>query len=157
MGLGHQAQDRSFLDNCGAIIQFVVDPHRQTHCRHHFQVPGGLQHGGKGLLRTPEKGVLVEQVAAAVSGQSQFRQHQHLHAGLLRLAHDGKRLFRVIIAVRQAQLGRTAGHGDETVSHSAKPPVESFDGCILHRRHPFDKDPAQTAQEEFLSQLSSFP
>lgn len=133
MGLGHHAQDLSLLDNRGAIIQFVVDPDRQAHRRHHFQVPGGLQYNGKGLFRAPQKGVLIEQVAAAVSGQSQFRQHQHLHAGLLGLTHDGKGLFRVIIAVRQAQLGRAAGHGDETVSHSAKPPVESFDGCILHR------------------------
>ena len=31
MGLGYQAQDRSFLDNRGAIIQFVVDPVSYTH------------------------------------------------------------------------------------------------------------------------------
>ena len=117
MGLGHQAQDLSLLYNRRAVIQFVVYPHRHAHGGDHLQIPGGLQHRGERLLRPPQQGLLIEQVAAGVARQAQLRQHQHLDPRLFRLAHHGKGLLGVVVAVRQAQLGRAAGHRDKTVFH----------------------------------------
>ena len=117
MGLGHDAQNLSFLYNYRAVIQFVFLSHRHAQRRDDLQIPGGRQDRVQSLLRAPQQGVLVEQIAAGVARQAQLRQHQHPDAGLVGLAHHGEGLLRVIVAVGQPQLRRTAGNRDETVFH----------------------------------------
>ena len=115
--LGNYAQNLSFLYYCRAVIQFVVFLHRKAHSGEDLQRAGCFQHGSQGFLGAAEKGILVKQVAAGVAGQAQLRQHQHLHAPLFSVPHHGKGLFRVIMAVRKAQLGGAAGNSDESVFH----------------------------------------
>ena len=54
VGLGHQAQNLSFLYHSSAIIQFVIPfiPDRQSQSRHHVQIFGGLQNGLQALFRS---------------------------------------------------------------------------------------------------------
>ncbi len=139
VGLGNHAQNFSFLYYNSAIIQFVMDPQGHSHRRHHFQVPRGLQHGFQSLLRLPQEGLLIEKIAAGVARQSQLRQDQNLDPRLLGGAHHLKALFGVVGAVRQAQLGRAAGHGDESVLHTLNLPYGIVDGSILYCLSGFSK------------------
>ena len=139
MCLWNHTQNISSLYNCCTIVQFVVNFQGQAHGGDHLQVPGGLQNSGQCLLRAPQQGVLVKQVAAGVAGEAQLRQHQHLGAGLFRLAHQGKGLFRVIVAVRQTQLGRATCNGDEAISHMKNLLLGMSLACILHRAVSFYK------------------
>ena len=118
--LGDHAQNVSLLDHRGAVIELAADPQGHSHRSNHLQIPGGLQHGGKGLLRTPQQRVLIEKIAAGIARQSQFRQNEDLCAGLLRPAHHGERLLRVAGAVRQMDRGTAAGHRDQTVFHAKR-------------------------------------
>ena len=78
MGLGNHAQNPPFLYYNGAIIQFVMDSQGHSHRRHYFQVPRGLQHGFQSLLRLPQEGLLIEEIAAGVARHPQLRQDQDL-------------------------------------------------------------------------------
>ena len=126
VSLGNHTQNSSFLYNHRTIIQFVIYPQRHTYGSDDLQVPGSGQNGGQCLLRGPQQGVLIEQVTAGVPGQAQLRQHQHLGASLFGLAHQGKGLLRVVVAIRQTQLGRAAGDRDKTIFHVKKPPRSSM-------------------------------
>ena len=119
IGLGHQAQNLSFLYNSGAVIQFVVPfiPDRQAQSGHHVQILGGLQDGPEALLGAPEQGVLQKQVPAGIPGQAQLRQDQHLDTLLVGLPHKGEDLFGVVAAIGHPDLGGAGGHGDKTVFH----------------------------------------
>ena len=103
----------------GAVIQFVMPlvPHGQADGRHHVQIPGGLQDGLEALLSAPEQRILQEEIAAGVAGEAQLREHDHLHALLVRLAHEGEDLLSVVAAVRHADLGGGCCHSDKSVFH----------------------------------------
>ena len=141
--LGHQAQDLSFVYYRGTVIQFVVPfvPHGQADGRHHVQIPGGLQNGLQALLGAPEQRILQEEVAAGVAGQAQLRKHDHLHALLVRLAHEGEDLLGVVAAVRHADLGGGSSHGNKSVFHMQNllQKERSPFSVILHRPAVFYK------------------
>ena len=118
--LGDHAQNVSLLDHRGAVIEPAADPQGHSHRGDHLQIPGGLQHGGKSLLRAPQQRVLIEKIAAGIARQPQLRQNEDLSAGLLRPTHHGERLLRVAGAVRQMDHGTAAGHRDQTVFHAKR-------------------------------------
>ena len=120
VGLGHQAQNLSFLYNSGTIIQFVVPfvPHGQAHGGDHIQILGGVQDGLEPLLGAPEQGILEKEVAAGVAGEAQLRQCQDLHALLVGLPHEGEDLLGIIAAVRHPNLRGTGGDFDKSIFHS---------------------------------------
>ena len=117
MGLGYNAQNRSFLYNDRTVIQFVVHSHRHAHGGYDLQVPGRLQYRGQSLFGPPQQGILIKKIPAGIARQSQLRQHQHLGSSLLGRTHHGKGLLGIVITVRQTQRRRAAGHGNKTVLH----------------------------------------
>ena len=137
VGLGDHAQNLSFLYNNRTVIQFVIFPHGHPHGCDDFQGPGSSQNSAQSLLGAPQQGLLVEQIAAGIAGQAQLRHHQYLGAGLVRLAHHGKGLLGVIVAVSQPQLGCAAGNGYKTIFHVPKPPVGNFDMLYCTPRSGF--------------------
>ena len=142
VGLGHQTQDLSLVDDGGAVVELVVGPHRQAHGGHHIQVPSGLQNGLQALLGPPEQGVLEKQVPAGIAGEAQLGQAQHPHPLLVRLPHEGKYLFRVIAAVRHPDLGGAGRYLYKSVPHLEKPPLRSRFHNLYHTPTQVEKQPA---------------
>ena len=62
-----------------------MDPQGHSHRRHHFQVPRGLQHGFQSLLRLPQEGLLIEEIAAGVARDGQLGKDDDLDPALCRL------------------------------------------------------------------------
>ncbi len=139
MGLGDGPQNYSFLYHDRAVIQFVMNPQRNSQGGDHLQVPGGLQNRFQGLLRVPKQRLLEKEVPAGVARQAQLRQDQDLHPRLLGGAHHLKGLFGVVGAVRQPQLRRAAGHGDKSILHTLNLPYGIVDGSILYCLSGFSK------------------
>ena len=120
VGLGDQGQDLSPVYHRGAIIRFVLKTYRQAQGRHHVQALGGLQHGGKGLLRPPQQGGLEEQIPAGIAGEAQLGERQDPHPLAVRLPHQGETALGVIAAVGHPDVGRAGSDFDETITHSVQ-------------------------------------
>ena len=109
------------MDQGGAVIHLTLYSHGQTEGGQHIQRTGGLQHGGKGILRTLKQGVLEKQVAAGGACHAQFGQHKDPHPLICALAHEGEDLFRIMTAVGHTDLRCACCGFDESVTHFGSP------------------------------------
>ena len=122
--LGDDCQDLAPVDHRGAVIELALVPHRQAQGCDHIQVFGGLQNGGQPLLRTPQQGVLQEQIGAGIPRQAQLGQRQHPHPLPGGPPHQGKDLLGVKTAVGYPNFGRTCRHLNKSIAHRQRLLIE---------------------------------
>ena len=118
IGLRHDAEQRTALDDGGAVVEQAVDNDGQAHHRHDIELAGEVEQQHHALLGTVDEGLLAEQILTRVARQAQFGQHHDLHAAAFGLGYQALYLLHIILYVGHLHSRHGCGHFYKSVFHS---------------------------------------
>ena len=118
IGLGDDTQQLSTLDHSGTVIQQTIDDHRQTYDRDDIEFTCEIKQCDDGALGTIQQELLLEEILARVSRDTEFREDDHLHPTTFGLGDDTLYLLDVVIHISHLHGGNGSGHFYKSVFHN---------------------------------------
>ena len=131
IALWHHAQNIALVQNSGAVIQRTAHTHRNANQNQHVHVLGLLGDAEQLLLGAFQQNFMQKQIRTGISGQTQLRKTNHLHALFVRLLTQRQNIVCIECAVRHMNFRRGCRDFDKTVFHNN-----------FHLRNEFSCSPA---------------
>lgn len=118
IALWHHAQNIALVQNSSTVIQCTAHTHRNANQNQHIHVLGLLGDAEQLLLGAFQQNFMQKQIRTGISGQTQLRKTNHLHALFVRLSTQRQNIVCIECAVRHMNFRRGCRDFDKTVFHN---------------------------------------